>query len=94
VFVAQENMVCTLKWPSLIAKTEEKSLVGLTPEQVSIFRRKTVFLIKWFFYISGFQPFLVHGTLYVGLKNIGDTLTWPKMIIFDILCRFKFWRHP
>jgi hypothetical protein len=39
VFIAQENIVCTLKWPSLIAKTgknlrfkrKEKSLVGLTP---------------------------------------------------------------
>jgi hypothetical protein len=36
VFVAQENIVCTLKWPSLIAKKakssfyEEKCLVGLT----------------------------------------------------------------
>jgi hypothetical protein len=38
VFVEQENIVCTLKWPSVIAKNgkkssfyEEKSLVGLTP---------------------------------------------------------------
>jgi hypothetical protein len=37
VFVALENIFCTLKWPILIAKTEkifvyeEKSLVGLTP---------------------------------------------------------------
>jgi hypothetical protein len=37
VFVAQENIVCTLKWPSLTAKIgkkysfyKEKSLVGLT----------------------------------------------------------------
>jgi hypothetical protein len=30
VFVAQENIVCTLKWPSLIAKNR-KSLVRLTP---------------------------------------------------------------
>jgi hypothetical protein len=40
VCVAQDNIVCTLKWPSLIAKKTEKissfyeeiSLVGLTPE--------------------------------------------------------------
>jgi len=37
VFVAQENIVCTLKWPSLTAEKQkknfnkEKSLVGLTP---------------------------------------------------------------
>ncbi len=37
MFVKQENIVCTLKWPSLTAKKrkkssfyEEKSLVGLT----------------------------------------------------------------
>jgi hypothetical protein len=40
VFVEQENIVCTLKCPSIIAKNgkkyafyEEKSLVGLTPGQ-------------------------------------------------------------
>jgi hypothetical protein len=39
VFVEQENIVCTLKWLSVIAKKrkkssfyEEKSLVGLTLE--------------------------------------------------------------
>jgi hypothetical protein len=38
VFVEQENITCTLKWPSVIAKNgkksslyKEKSLVGLTP---------------------------------------------------------------
>jgi hypothetical protein len=37
VFVTQENIVYTLKWPSLIAKTkkssfyEDKRLVGVTP---------------------------------------------------------------
>ncbi len=36
MFVALENIVCTLKWPSLIAKIRKQSnqnLVGLTPEQ-------------------------------------------------------------
>jgi hypothetical protein len=39
VYVEQENIVCTLNWTSVIAKKqkkslfyEEKSLVGLTPE--------------------------------------------------------------
>ncbi len=38
MFVEQENIVCALKWPSIIGETrkkssfyEEKSLVGLTP---------------------------------------------------------------
>jgi hypothetical protein len=38
VFVAEENVVCTLKWPGLTANKEkkslfyeEKSLVGLSP---------------------------------------------------------------
>ncbi len=38
MFVEQEKIVCTLKWPSVFAKKwkkssfyEEKSLVGLTP---------------------------------------------------------------
>ncbi len=39
MFVIKEIILCTLKWPSLIAKNgkkslfyEEKSLLGLTPE--------------------------------------------------------------
>jgi hypothetical protein len=35
VFVAYENIVCTLKWQSLISKigkTNKSKLVGLTPD--------------------------------------------------------------
>jgi hypothetical protein len=38
VFVAEENIVCTLKWQSLkakIGKTKKLSLVGLTPDYFS-----------------------------------------------------------
>jgi hypothetical protein len=54
VFADQENVVCTLKWPSLTAKTgkkssfcKEKSLVGWTPEQIlnKVLNRKILFFL-------------------------------------------------
>ncbi len=51
MFVEQENIVCTLKWPSIIAKNgkkssfyEEKNLVGLTPVDIleNVFFAKTI----------------------------------------------------